>query len=223
MSPHVSRIPFCCGGWRSPGRSPCRCRCSWDVSDQFVIGTWGGTIGADFFRCRRLDQPPPRRRHLFQGRQSRPWSEHLSHGGRRLRPHLRLWYPYHPALSVAVGSVDVAAAAGGQLPGLRLFLLVRSLAQCSPGRPARAGRSGQGLGVFRGFAGGPPTSCLERAMHVFTVLAEACLLAGLVDATDGKGKGTRGTPFAGTACEGALHKMPAPSSALARSWRRPGC
>ena len=221
MSPHVSRIPFLLRGLAVAGAVAMSLSLFLGCLDQFVIGTWGGTIGADFFSVPRAWI------NLRHGDGIYFKADSLVHGasiyptaGGDFGPTYASAYPYHPALSVAVGSwTSLLPPVASYLAFVFFSLCVLWLSAALVARRV-PGEGAKALAFFAVFAAPPTYFMLWNAqMHVFTVLAEACLLAGLVDATAEKGTGA----FCRNGLEGALHKGACPLFRLARSWRRPGC
>jgi hypothetical protein len=172
MSPHILRISVLLRGLAVAGAVVMSLSLFTGCLDPFLIGSWGGTIGSDFFSVPRAWI------NLLHGESI------FSRTGSDFGPSHASGYPYHPALSVVVGSWTA------MLPVVASYLAFVFFSLCvlwlSAALVARrvAGENAKALAYFAMFAAPPTYFMLWNAqMHVFTVLAAACLLAGLVDAT----------------------------------------
>ena len=244
MSPHPSRIPWLLRGLAIAGAVVMSLSLFLGFLDQLVTGTWSGTIGVDFFGVPRPGSICSTERAFIAACPTRRVSPQR---GRRFRPLCR-WYPYHPLLAVVVGSWTAMLRPVASYLAFVFVSFVLLVAQRGAGRPARGRRNGQGLGVFRGLRRAADLfPAVEREMHVFTVLAAAGVLAGLVDATSarqgigdwglGIGGGEKGTEaerglvqFVRSARRAVsanwtcpLSASPFSVSSARRSWWRPGC
>jgi hypothetical protein len=139
--------------------------------DRFLLTMQYGEIGIDFFSVPRAWINLLHGENIFA-------TEICDYG-----PYAT-WYPYHPALSVAVGSwTSLLSPTASYLSFVCVSLGVLWLSATIVARRT-SDENAKALAYFALFAA-PPTYLLlwNGQMHVFTVLAAACLLAGLVDAT----------------------------------------
>lgn len=139
--------------------------------DPFLLTTQYGEIGIDYFSV------------------PRSWIN-LLHGENIFATEVcdyapyATWYPYHPILSVVVGSwTSLLSPTASYLSFVCFSLGILWLSAWIVSR--RIGDENAKALAFVALFVAPPTYLLlwNGQMHVFTVLAAACLLAGLVDAT----------------------------------------
>jgi tetratricopeptide (TPR) repeat protein len=195
MSPQNLTIPVLLRGLAVAGAVAMSVSLFTGFLDPLLIGTWHGGIGMDYFSV------PQAWLNLLHGQ-----SIYAKPG--EFGPYAS-WYPYHPALAILVGSwTAMLPEVASYLAFVFFSLGVLWLGAALVARRV-AGEDAKALAFFAVFAA-PPTYVMlwDGQMHVFTVLATACLLAGLMDAVSAAEKETgtlcRDGLAAGTAAKGTM-------------------